>query len=162
MTMCCSASLGSAGMLPSAVGPSKGNVTVFARSGPSTSMVNFNALPPVGSPLGAGVFVGVMTQPTGRHVAVILLPDRAHDVSWDAAIQWAKQLDAQLPTRAMAALIFANTTMRPQAQRQWTCEEFRAHSNYAWNCNYCYGTQDRILKSNKACAVAVHLLGLHG
>jgi hypothetical protein len=124
----------------------------------SITSISFAKLPALGAPLDGGIFVGVITQPDGTHSAVALLPDRAEDVTWQAAKDWAAGLNAQLPTRPMAALIFANTQDRPQSGWHWTCEEVKDHASYAWDCHFFSGNQDSNLKSCEGSAVAVRLI----
>ena len=124
----------------------------------SITSISLANLPALGAPLDGGIFVGVITQPDGTHSAVTLLPDRAQDLTWQAAKDWAAGLNAQLPTRPMAALIFANTQDRPQTGWHWTSEEHKDHASYAWYCYFGYGFQFYGLKSYEGAAVAVRLI----
>jgi hypothetical protein len=124
----------------------------------STTAISFANLPALGAPLDGGIFVGVITQSDGTHSAVALLPDHAEDVTWQAAKDWAAGLNAQLPTRPMAALIFANTQDRPQSGWHWTSEEHKDHASSAWDCIFSYGYQYDYLKSYEGAAVAVRLI----
>lgn len=117
-----------------------------------------SALPALGAPLDGGIFVGVITQPDGAHSAVTLMPDRAQKLTWQAAKDWAESLNAQLPTRPMAALIFANTQDRPQTGSHWTSEEHKDNASYAWGCYFPNGNQDYYRKSYEGEAVAVRLI----
>ena len=66
-------------------------------------------LPAIGQPLAAGIFVGLTTRADGTHHAVVLLADKPPtDLGWRQAMDWAKGIDAELPTRPVAALLFAN------------------------------------------------------
>ncbi len=127
-------------------------------SKPTPSPIKFSELPAIGAALGGGIFVGAITQPDGTHVAVTLLPDQAKDVTWQAALDWAKAQDAQLPTRPMTAMIFANTQNRPQSGWHWTCEEVKDYASYAWNCGFGNGYQFTSHKSYEGAAVAVRLI----
>ncbi len=120
--------------------------------------IKFSDLPDIGAALGGGIFVGAITQPEGTHVAVALLPDQAQDVTWQAALDWAKAQNAQLPTRPMAAMIFANTQDRPQSDWHWTCEEVKDYASCAWGCNFGNGGQNFSHKSYEGAAVAVRLI----
>ncbi|MDI9234347.1 hypothetical protein [Limnohabitans lacus] len=120
--------------------------------------VSFANLPALGAPLDGGIFVGVITQPDDTHSAVTLLPDRAQDLAWQAAKDWAESLNAQMPTRPMAALIFANTQDRPQTGWHWTNEEHKDHASCAWYCYFDYGSQINFHKSYEGSAVAVRLI----
>ena len=67
-----------------------------------TKQIKFNELPALGQPFAGGTFAGITTQQDGTHLAVVLLPDQAIDVTLQAAMEWAKGLDAELPTRPVA------------------------------------------------------------
>jgi hypothetical protein len=120
--------------------------------------IKVSELPAIDAPLCGGIFVGAITQPDGTHVAVALLPDQAKDVTWQAALQWAANLNAQLPTRTMAAMIIANTQHRPQSGWHWTCEEVKDDASSAWLCGILNGGQNGYLKSFEGAAVAVRLI----
>jgi hypothetical protein len=124
----------------------------------SITSISFANLPALGAPLDGGIFVGAITQPDGTHSAITLLPDRAEDLTWQAAQDWAAGLNAQLPTRPMAALIFANTQDCPQSGWHWTCEEVKDHASYAWDCYFSSGRQYGSHKSYEGSAVAVRLI----
>ncbi len=127
----------------------------------TTNTIKFSELPAIGAALGGGIFVGAITQPDGTHVAVTLLPDQAKDVTWQAAMDWAKAHNAQLPTRPMAAMIFANTQDRPQSGWHWTCEEVKDYASFAWICGFGSGYQHDLRKSYEGSAVAVRLFHIN-
>ena len=127
-------------------------------SKPNPNTIKFSDLPAIGAALGGGIFVGAITKSDGTHVAVALLPDQAKDMTWQAALEWAKEQDAQLPTRPMAAMIFANTQDRPQYGWHWTCEEVKDYASYAWVCTFDDGDQYDDHKSYEGAAVAVRLI----
>ena len=120
------------------------------------STLKFSDLPSIGTCIDDGNFVGVITTKNGAHVAVILLPEQAKNVTWDIAVKWAEANGAQLPTRPMAALIFCNTQDRPQSGWHWTSEEDDA--SYAWCCDFSNGNQYNYHKSYEGSAVAVRLI----
>lgn len=115
-------------------------------------------LPALGAPLDGGTFVGLTTLPDGTHNAAVLLPGRGEDLTWQQACEWAKQQGGVLPTRPVAALLFANTKDRLQPERHWTADEHSA--SYAWHCNFDHGHQYGNLKSFECSAVAVRLIPL--
>jgi hypothetical protein len=121
-----------------------------------TLTLKFSDLPSLGARIDDGNFVGVITTKDGAHVAVILLPEQAKNVTWDMAVKWAEANGAQLPTRPMAALIFINTQDRPQSGWHWISEEDGA--SYAWHCGFGHGNQDGYSKSFEGSAVAVRLI----
>ena len=101
-------------------------------------IMKLSDLPKLGAPLGAGKFVGVITLPSGVHVAVELLPERSSDLTWQAAMDWAKQLDGELPTRPAAAMLFANAKAALPRGWHWTNED---DASYAWDCYFGHGGQ---------------------
>ena len=112
-------------------------------------------LPALGQPLDGGVFAGIITRQDGTHCAVVLLPDNGTDLTWAKAKTWAKQQGGELPSRPVAALLFANkANLKPKWH--WTSEEYDA--SYAWLCSFSVGTQYYTLKCFEGSAVAVRLI----
>lgn len=121
--------------------------------------MNFTDLPAIGQPLEAGTFVGLTTKPDGTHHAVVLLADKAEKrMTWKASLAWAKKLKAELPTRPVAALLFANAKAHFEPKWHWTSEAY--DSSYAWSQYFNYGFQDDNLKSFEDHARAVRLIQL--
>lgn len=120
--------------------------------------VPFASLPAVGTPLADGTFAGIHSQPAGTHVAVVLLSAWSEGLTWKKALTWAKKQDGQLPTRPVAALLFANLKAQLQPRWHWTSEEDDA--SYAWSCTFRNGTQYSYHESYDGCAVAVRLIPL--
>ena len=118
----------------------------------------FSNLPALGQPYAGGTFAGITTQQDGTYLAVVLLPDQASDLTWQSAMEWAKGLDAELPTRPIAALLFANLQPSLRPKWHWTSDEHSA--SYAWYCYFRYGTQYGDLKSFEGSAVAVRCIPL--
>lgn len=116
------------------------------------------SLPALGAQLDAGLFAGVITAKDGTHCAVVLLPARGEDLTWKKAVEWAKEQGGELPTRPVAALIFANLKDRPQEGWRWTSEEYSA--SYAWDCTFHCGYQFNYHKSYEGRAVAVRMIPL--
>lgn len=110
-------------------------------------------LPALNAPLDGGTFAGLTTLKDGAHCAVVLLPARGEDLTWKQATKWAKEQGGELPTRLVAALIFANVQDRPQEGWHWTSEEHSA--SYAWSCDFDNGSQYTDHKSYEGRAVAV-------
>jgi len=115
-------------------------------------------LPAMGSDLDGGTFAGILTQADGTHVAVVLLSAWSEGLTWKKAITWAKKQGGVLPTRPVAALLYANLKPKLQPRWHWTSEEDDA--SYAWLCGFLSGTQSRYRKSYEGCAVAVRLIHL--
>ncbi|MGV0960138.1 MAG: DUF1566 domain-containing protein [Limnohabitans sp.] len=123
-----------------------------------TPSITIATLPALGADLQGGTFAGITTQPDGTHCAVILLPDQGSKLTWNAAVDWAKALDAELPTRPVAAMLFANIKDKLRPAWHWTSEEDDASG--AWGCSFFSGSQHYGHKSFEGSAVAVRLIPL--
>lgn len=113
-------------------------------------------LPALGQPLDGGTFAGLTTKPDGTHCAVVLLPDNGTDLTWAKAKTWAKKQGGELPSRPVAALLFANVKANLKPKWHWTSEEYDA--SYAWHCHFNYGYQSNRRKSFEGSAVAVRYI----
>lgn len=120
--------------------------------------IKFADLPTLGAPFEGGTFAGITTHPDGTHHAVALLPDQGSDLTHPQAVAWAKALGATLPTRPVAALLFANTKALLREEWHW-CPE-TAGASYAWLCYFDYGYQLHTRKRFEGSAVAVRLIPL--
>lgn len=120
--------------------------------------VQLSTLPTLGAPLADGNFAGITTLAGGTHVAVVLLPDQSSDIDWASATQWAAQLGGVLPTRPIAAMLFANAKSLLRPGWHWTSDEYDA--SCAWLCSFHYGGQYHDRKRFEGSAVAVRLIPL--
>lgn len=120
--------------------------------------IDLASLPPIGKSLDGGTFAGLTTKPDGTHCAVVLLPDNGTDLTWAKAKAWAKKQGGELPSRPVAALLFANVKASLKPKWHWTSDEYDA--SFAWLCGFHYGTQDYDHKSFEGSAVAVRLITL--
>jgi hypothetical protein len=71
---------------------------------------------------------------------------------------WAKKLRAELPSRPVGALLFANLKPQFVPELHWTCEEL--DGSYAWGQYFDDGNQDDIHESSEGRARAVRLIPL--
>lgn len=117
-----------------------------------------DALPVLGQPLEGGTFAGLTTRKDGTHCAVVLLPGFMEDVNWNDAKAWAAEQGGELPSRPVAALLFANVKDRLKPYLHWTSEEWNA--SFAWCCFFDIGDQSGNHKSSGGSAVAVRLIPL--
>lgn len=129
--------------------------------------LSFSALPALGADLAGGTFRGITTLKNGTHAAVILLPNKAQErMSWDKAMAWATEAGGQLPTRPVAALLYANAKEQFERTWYWTSDELHADTgdeddaSYAWTCDFYGGTQGLDRKIYEGSAVAVRLIPL--
>ena len=115
-------------------------------------------LPALGTTLEGGTFAGVITTKDGTHCAVIRLPENGTELTWKKAMNWAAKQGGELPTRPVAALLFANVKATLPSGWHWTSEEEGA--SYAWCCSFGGGDQYILRKSYEGSAVAVRLIPL--
>lgn len=123
-------------------------------------MLTIATLPALGATLEGGTFAGITTRKDGTHHAVVLLPEQATDITWKKATAWAEALGAELPSRPVAALLFANARDKLQPRWHWTSETHEHDASYAWYCFFYDGDQGNDHKSSEGCAVAVRLIPL--
>ena len=120
--------------------------------------LKFKELPKIGQPLDGGTFAGLTTRKDGQHAAVVLLPFTPQYINWASANEWAKKGGGELPTRPVAALLFANVKDKLELAWHWTADEEGA--SFAWICYFDDGDQSSYHKSNEGSAVAVRLIPL--
>lgn len=122
--------------------------------------LTFATLPALGADLEGGLFAGLTTDKEGRHFAVALLPDKpAGEVTWKQALAWAETLDnAVLPTRSVAALLFAN--LKDQFDKRWHWTSEADDGSFAWFQTFSYGLQRVGHENNELQARAVRLIQL--
>lgn len=123
-----------------------------------TLSISLSTLPALGAALHGGIFAGLTTKQDGTHHAVILLPDQGTDLTWKKAGNWAQKLEAELPSRSVAALLFANVKDQLRPAWHWTSESYDA--SYAWLCLFSLGDQSDYRESYEGAAVAVRLIPL--
>ncbi|BEP93258.1 hypothetical protein GmRootA79_16420 [Acidovorax sp. A79] len=124
----------------------------------SLSTIRFADLPAMGQPLEGGTFAGITTHADGKHYAEVLLSDQGSDLNHQQAVDWAAGLGAALPTRPIAALLFANVKALLRPGWHWLQETEGA--SYAWYCYFGNGTQLDDHKSYEGSAVAVRSIPL--
>lgn len=115
-------------------------------------------LPALGADLDGGTFAGITTTKDGTHCAVVLLTQQATKITWDNATAWAKEHGGELPTRPVAALLFANLKPLLAPRWHWTCETEEDDASYAWYCYFTTGRQFGFHKRYEGSAVAVRLI----
>ena len=121
--------------------------------------MQLSTLPALLQPLEGGLFAGLTTTPDGLHHAVVLLPDKPDGLlTWKKAMAWAEGIGAALPTRPVAALLFANAKAQFDPEWHWTSEAF--DGSYAWGQYFYYGGQDTTHESYEGRARAVRLIQL--
>jgi len=125
----------------------------------SSQPLTFASLPPLKQPLEGGIFCGVITLTDGKHYAVVKLDAKPDErLPWKAAMEWAKKVGGQLPSRAVAALLFSVAKDLFEPDWHWTCEPFG--SSCAWGCGFGSCGQYCYTASYAGCAMAVRLIPL--
>lgn len=124
--------------------------------------------PPIGQPWAAqgGTYAGLARGVDGApdHHLILAAPPPGTLLSWQAAMDWATQLqhgghtDWSLPTRAESALLFANLGGDFAPTWHWTCEQRNADG--AWLQSVEAGTQLYADKSFGGHARAVRRLAI--
>lgn len=127
------------------------------QSQPNFVMATVDTLPRVGAPFCGGTFVGITTTREGEHVAAVLLPG-SNVCDWRMAEAWAASSGGQLPSRTVAAMIYANLPGHLQPRCYWTQEQYDAL--YACVCGFDNGNQLSLAKGENCVAVAVILIPL--
>ena len=120
--------------------------------------IRLGDLPAICKPLDGGHFGGIITNSKGQHCAVVLLPEQGSNLTHAKAKAWAKKLGGQLPTRPVAAMLFANLKKLLREEWHWTADTQGA--SYAWVCSFISGYQNDSRKSSEVSAVAVKLIPL--
>ena len=118
--------------------------------------IEFSSLPLIGTDLHGGTFAGITTTKDGQHQAVVLLPETATKLTWRKAMNWAAKLDAELPSRPVASMLFANVKDKLPNGWHWTSEQDDA--SYAWLCGFAYGYIYGYHKSYEGGVVSVRLI----
>lgn len=121
--------------------------------------ISFASLPALGADLEGGTFECIFTRPDGTHCAVVLLPGQGKDLTWEQAKAWAAEQGGELPSRPVAALLFANAKAKLEPEWHWTADEYNA--SYAWSCDFGLGYQSLTRKSYEGSAVAVRCIPLN-
>ena len=121
--------------------------------------ITLAGLPEIGQPLEDGLFAGLTTTPDGTHYTVVLLADKpAEMLTWKQALNWADKLGAVLPTRTVAAMLFANAKDQFEPGWHWTAESYKGSG--AWHQFFYDGYQGILRKSYEGRCRAVRLIQL--
>ena len=137
----------------------------------ATKTLTFSAVAALalGSPLEGGTFAGIVTLKDGAHVAVVLLADKPDKrLKWADALTWAESIDGVLPTRPVAALLYANAKDQFESTWHWTSDRLdvdtgdKDDASYAWHCGFYVGSQGFSIVSSAGAARAVRLIHLEG
>lgn len=110
-------------------------------------------------PLSEGeTYIGAIGDKNGDVQHVILLPGDNDDDSFADALQWAKSIGGDLPTRVEQAMLWAGHSDQFQGEWYWSNETHHANSAFAWCQGFIYGNQTYGHKSTELRARAVRRL----
>ena len=94
-------------------------------------------------PLAKGeTYIGAIGDKDGDVYHVILLPGDNDDSDWQAALDWAKSIGGELPTRREQSLLFANAKDAFHPDWYWSGELYASDASYAWCQTFRGGYQD--------------------
>jgi hypothetical protein len=88
--------------------------------------------PALGADFDTGKFGGVITLTNGKEVAVVLLLESTKCMTWHDAMDWAKGIGGQLPSRAVASLLVSNLNGEFWEHWHWTSEIYKSNDRSAW------------------------------
>ena len=91
---------------------------------------------------------------------IILLPGAAEKLTWNKAMDWAKEAGGELPTRREQSLLYTNLSDQFDAEWYWSGEQHAAGSDFAWSQGFDNGYQDVDYKSFQLRARAVRRLAI--
>jgi len=85
----------------------------------------------------------------GHHL--VLLPGDHEDTEWNAAVEWAKSINGELPTRREQSLLFANCKQHFEEDWYWSGELYASDASFAWCQYFSYGYQSYGVPINYQC-----------
>ena len=131
-------------------------------------IAKFKAQPAAGPILHRFGEVEIELQPGERYAGMVLDQDGTllhhlvlmaqrpdEDLNWQDAMDWAKKIGGELPTRQEQALLFANCKPHLESAWHWSCQTYEGDASFAWLCYFGHGTQLNRHKSYEGSAVAV-------
>lgn len=93
---------------------------------------------------------------TGAWHHLVLLAARSEDHTWQGAIDWAKSVGGDLPSRMESALLYANLRDKmDQDYWHWTATPYAGDERDAWIQTFSNGSQYHNPKASYLRAVAV-------
>lgn len=72
---------------------------------------------------------------------VVLLDGEVASAGWTGAMNWAKELGGELPTRRELSLLFANLKENFEREWYWSREPQAGHPHLVWGQNFASGIQ---------------------
>ncbi|MBS1143394.1 MAG: hypothetical protein H6R14_800 [Proteobacteria bacterium] len=94
-------------------------------------------------PLAEGeTYIGAIGDASGNLHHVILLPGDNDEATHEAALEWAKSIGGDLPTRIEQAMLWANHRDLFQKDWYWSNEIHHRESGWAWYQDFDIGGQN--------------------
>ena len=103
----------------------------------------------------AGIIFGKDGAPNHH---LILLPGSKSDIQWGDAVDWARSVGGELPSRREQSLLFTNLKEHFEREWYWSAEQYADDTDCAWNQYFSYGFQSNDHKSYEGRARAVRRL----
>ena len=101
-------------------------------------------------------YAGAVLDENGQHKHhLVLMAERAGNIKWQAAMDWATSTGGTLPTRQEQALLYANCKPHLEPVWHWSSETHTDDASCAWYCYFGYGSQSITHESYEGSAVAV-------
>ncbi len=101
------------------------------------------------------LFAGMMLDAEGMPSHYLILLPGDVEMPWQEAMDWAKKIGGDLPTRAEQAQLFANRQSAFEDRYYWSNTQHVGDAGCAWLQGFASGFQDNVLKSNSFRARAV-------
>ena len=89
-----------------------------------------------------------------------VLDEAPKAMTWKDAVEWAKSVGGDLPSRKEQALLFANVPELFQPECYWSGEQSASESGYAWSQGFRTGGQDDWSTDSELRARAVRRLSI--
>jgi len=103
-------------------------------------------------PLAEGeTYIGPIGDQTGEVYHVILLLGDNDDSDWQSAMDWAKSIGGDLPTRIEQSMLFANSRSEFHKDWYWSNTTVDGYDAYAWCQDFGHGDQFDHRKSIDDC-----------
>lgn len=93
---------------------------------------------------------------------LVLLPGDNDDATWQAAVDWAKSIGGELPSRREQSLLYANLKPQFQSDWYWSGEQHASVPQFAWFQLFSTGSQYGLLISGTCRARAVRRVLIEG
>jgi hypothetical protein len=106
------------------------------------------------------IYAGAIINPDGTGHHVILLDGDHDNMTFDAAVEWAKSIGGDLPDRVEQAMFFKHLPDRFQKDWYWSNTQHAASSSSAWYQGFYDGLQNYYYESSECRARAVRRVAI--